>query len=176
MRPSATPLTWGANVINLSLGLDTYSKALFDAVNYARTKDVLVVASAGNDGRDNDKTPQYPASFKLDNVLSVAATDPEDELAYFSNFGGKTVHLAAPGWQIPTTDLNHKYYVSDGTSEAAPHVAGAAVILKSLHPQWTATKIRNRLLESVEKHAHLKEKLVSGGVLNILRAVEGASK
>lgn len=104
-------------------------------------------------------------------MLSVAATDAEDKLTHFSNFGKETVHLAAPGWQIPTTDLNHKYLFSDGTSEAAPHVAGAAAILKAIYPAWTYEKIRERLIATVDKRPELAGKMVSGGRLNLRQAI-----
>lgn len=90
----------GARIINASWGGGGYSQALYDAINYARGKNVLFVAAAGNSGTNNDTTPFYPASYNLDNIISVAATTQTDVLASFSNFGATSVDLAAPGVNI----------------------------------------------------------------------------
>lgn len=93
----------GARIINASWGGGPYSQALYDAINYARSNNVLFVAAAGNDGTNNDTTPSYPASYDLDNIISVAATDQNDALASFSNRGATSVDLAAPGVNIYST-------------------------------------------------------------------------
>lgn len=90
----------GAKVINASFGGGAYSQTMYDAINYARSRNVLFVAAAGNDGTNNDTTPAYPASYNLDNIISVAATDQNDALASFSNRGATSVDLAAPGVNI----------------------------------------------------------------------------
>ena len=86
----------GARIINASFGGGPYSQAMYDAINNARSNNVLFVAAAGNDGTNNDTTPAYPASYNLDNIISVAATDQNDALASFSNRGATSVDLAAP--------------------------------------------------------------------------------
>ncbi len=93
----------GARVINASFGGGPYSQAMYDAINNARSNNVLFVAAAGNDGTNNDTTPAYPASYDLDNIISVAATDQNDALASFSNRGVTSVDLAAPGVNIYST-------------------------------------------------------------------------
>jgi subtilisin family serine protease len=90
----------GARIINASWGGYDYSTTLYNAIDYARTKNVIFVAAAGNEINNNDINPFYPASFNLPNIISVAASDNNDRLAYFSNYGASSVHLAAPGVDI----------------------------------------------------------------------------
>lgn len=94
----------GADVINMSLGGTGYSQTLYNAVNEARSAGVVVVVAAGNDGTNNDGgTHHYPCDFDLDNIICVAATDQNDDLASFSNYGTTSVDIAAPGTNIYST-------------------------------------------------------------------------
>lgn len=94
----------GARIINASWGGYGYSQTLYDAIDYARLKNVLFVAAAGNEANNNDGAyPSYPASYNLPNIISVAATDDDDNLASFSNYGATSVDLAAPGVDIYST-------------------------------------------------------------------------
>ena len=95
----------GAKVINCSFGGPDSSAVMRDAIAVARKQGALIVAAAGNDGVNTDKTPFYPAAYPDSNVLSVAATDDRDKLASFSNYGAKTVDLAAPGDAVGSTYL-----------------------------------------------------------------------
>jgi len=113
----------GAELINMSLGGSSGSSALKDAVDYAWSKGVVVVAAAGNDG---STTPSYPAYYA--NCIAVAATDASDAMAYFSTYG-KWVDVAAPGLSIYSTLRNNGYGYKSGTSMAAPHVAGLAALV-----------------------------------------------
>ena len=90
----------GANVINASWGGGVPSQALYDAISYANDNGCLFVAAAGNSSNDNDTNPFYPASYDLPNIISVAATDQNDNLASFSNYGATSVDVAAPGVSI----------------------------------------------------------------------------
>src|SRR5919202_1408925 len=92
-------------VINASWGSTQNSRALRDAIKKAGDEGILFVAAAGNASEDADKRPHYPAGYKLPNVISVAATDRNDELASFSNFGAKSVFVAAPGTEVLSTWL-----------------------------------------------------------------------
>ncbi|UCD71726.1 MAG: S8 family serine peptidase [Syntrophobacterales bacterium] len=90
----------GAKVINASWGGGGFSQALYDAISYANDRGCLFVAAAGNLGNDNDTNPFYPASYDLPNIISVAATDNNDDKAPFSNYGATSVDVAAPGVSI----------------------------------------------------------------------------
>ncbi len=95
----------GVNVvaINASWGGPNFDPLLRDAIAAAGDAGILFVAAAGNEGNDNDSTPSYPASYDLPNIISVAATDHNDQLATFSNYGATSVDLAAPGVDILST-------------------------------------------------------------------------
>ncbi len=93
----------GARIINASWGGPGYDQMVYDAVKYARDKGVLFVCAAGNDGVNIDVTPYTPGSFDLENVITVAATDKNDRLASFSNYGAIGVDVAAPGVKIFST-------------------------------------------------------------------------
>ncbi len=164
----------GAKVLSNSWGGkgDDGNRALFDAIDRAKAKDVLFIAAAGNDGTDNDAAnPSYPAGFDNDNLISVAATDRNDRLAYFSNFGKRTTHLAAPGVGVLSTVAGGGYKSMDGTSMACPHVAGAAALVWSKNPTWTYKQVKNALMSSVDLVPSLASKTVTGGRLNVLKAL-----
>lgn len=93
----------GAHVINASWGGGAFSQSLYDAIEYANDNGVLFVAAAGNDGVNNDQTPSYPSSYNLPNIIAVAATDQDDKLTNFSNYGGTSVDVAAPGENVYST-------------------------------------------------------------------------
>jgi subtilisin family serine protease len=163
----------GVNVriISASWGSTQYSKALEDAIRAAGEAGILFVAAAGNDGSSNDKRPHYPSNYDLPNVVSVAALDRSDQLASFSNFGVKTVHIAAPGKEILSTWLNDQYREASGTSMATPYVSGAAGLVLAAEPNLTVAKLRERLLKSVDKLDNLSDKVQSGGRLNAAKAL-----
>ena len=135
----------GAHVINLSLGGYAYSNALRDAINYAvNDNNVVVVAGAGN---DNVSTPFYPAAY--DNVIAVAGTTDVDTKADFSDYGA-WVDVSAPAVDIMTTYLGGDWGLANGTSLAAPFVAGVAALIRSQHPEWNATMVRNQILQTAD--------------------------
>jgi hypothetical protein len=166
----------GARVLSNSWGGqgDPDNKALYEAIERARAKGVLFVAAAGNSSADNDSpdSASYPAAFDNDNLISVAATDKEDGLAYFSNYGQKTTHLAAPGDKIYSTIPGNQYRSMSGTSMACPHVAGAAALVWSKHPSWDYKKVKQALLSTVDPLPALSDKVISGGRLNVLNALK----
>ena len=158
-------------VISASWGSTQRSKALEDVIRAAGDAGLLFVAAAGNNGTDNDKRPHYPSNYDLPNVISVAALDRNDELASFSNYGIKTVHVAAPGKDIVSTWLGDQYRGASGTSMATPQVSGVAALVIAAYPNITVAKLRERLLKSVDKIDSLSGKIASGGRLNAAKAV-----
>jgi thermitase len=163
------------NLMSNSWGGGGFSQALYDAIDRARQKGILFVAAAGNDGSNNDDRASYPASYALDNVVSVAASTNQDTLAYFSNYGQKTVHLMAPGFNIMSTVLNHQYNSFSGTSMATPHVSGAAALLMAAEPGITYTEVKARLISSADKSRAFKRKLISAGRLNLFNLLSHIS-
>ena len=172
----------GAKVANASFG-GTYGgwQPEQDAIEAAGDAGLLYVAAAGNSANNNDATATYPASYPLDNLISVAAMTASDTLAYFSNFGASSVHLGAPGYDIQSTlptsgplSSPTGYGALSGTSMAAPHVTGAAALLWSLHPSWTMQQVRTRLLTTVRRLSSLAGKVSTCGELNLDAATDSA--
>ena len=169
----------GARVINASWGSYGYSNAMRDAISRAGQAGILFVAAAGNGdqygrGLNADASPMFPASYDLPNVLSVAASGGNDRLVSFSNYGAGSVDLAAPGAQIASTVPGGDYAYMDGTSMASPHVAGAAALLLAAEPNLSVARLRQILLETVDPVADLQGRVVTGGRLNVNRAVAAA--
>jgi len=150
-----------------------FDQALYDAIRNAGNAGHIFVAAAGNDGADNDEANFYPASFDLDNIIAVAATDHNDALASFSNTGATTVDLAAPGLDIYSTMPANSYGTLSGTSMATPHVAGVVGLVRDLHPTWTYSQVINQVLGTVDTVSGLAGKVVTGGRLNAAAAATG---
>jgi subtilisin family serine protease len=168
----------GIKISNHSWGGGGYSSSMFNTINAARTAGHLVVAASGNGGADgigdnNDVTPQYPASYNLDNIISVAAINNNNGLASFSNYGATTVDLAAPGVMIAScwNSANNAYVYLDGTSMATPHVTGVAALVWARNPAWTYSQVRSKLLTTTSPASSLTGKCATGGVLNANNAV-----
>lgn len=136
----------GVRVSNNSYGGGPPSQAEHDAI---QASDTVFVVAAGNEGVNNDTTPSYPANYNLDNIISVAATDHNDDLASFSNYGS-TVDLAAPGVAILSTTPYDNYESFNGTSMASPYVAGAAAMLLGENPQLTTKEVKWNLLNGAD--------------------------
>ncbi|MDD5773584.1 MAG: S8 family serine peptidase [bacterium] len=158
-------------VINNSWGNDSYSFSLYDAISALKDEGILFVASAGNDNVDVSSDPRYPASYNLQNIISVAATDNKDQLAHFSNYGSVDVDLGAPGVGILSTVPDDKYAIWDGTSMAAPHVSGVAALLWDFRPELSYNAIKRILLTSGDPVPGLNGKTVTGKRLNAYNAL-----
>jgi subtilisin family serine protease len=158
-------------VISASWGSTARSRALEDVIRKAYDEGILFVAAAGNAASDNDQTPHYPSSYNLGNVVSVAATNRNDQLTSFSNYGAKSVHVAAPGEEILSTWLEHGFEEKKGTSMATPFVSGVAALILSENPKMSVDDLRAKLLKSVDVLPSLKGKVSSGGRINAAKAV-----
>lgn len=146
----------GVDVINASFGGGFYSQALYEAVERAEKAGVLFVAAAGNSNQNNDLKPQYPSGFTLSNVVAVAASDQDDDRAWFSNYGENTVHVTAPGANILSTLPQNKYGLLSGTSMAAPQVSGIAGLVFSEYPHYSPEQVKYLMMNS----SHVMESLV----------------
>lgn len=170
----------GARVMNCSWGGDGVSQAVYDAIEYAKTKGMLIVAAAGNSAHNTDKKPHTPSSLDNDNIIAVAAMDNVDDMpSYFSNLGAQTVDLAAPGSDILSTfnprwrsGLRKQYMKLSGTSMAAPHVTGLLGLMFSARPDLTWYEAKKIIMDSVRKSPQWKGLTLSGGILDAGRALE----
>lgn len=158
---------------NNSWGGGSFSQGLLDAILRAAQQDILFVAAAGNNSRNNDVAPRYPTGYSTapvtghDAVVSVASLTSLGELSWFSNYGASSVDVAAPGSTIWSTISNGGYGAFNGTSMATPHVAGAVALYASSFPEATSAQIREALLSSAAMTASVQDRVASGGRLDI---------
>lgn len=167
----------GCDVINASLGTYTDYQTFRNAIIRARNAGIIVVAAAGNGGSDaigddNDRTPFYPSAYEYDNILAVAnSMSSNDALDVSSNYGLQTVDLAAPGMEIYSTFGSGVYNYKYGTSIATPHVTGAVALLLSVDPDMGYREVIEAILDNVDPVPSYSGKIISGGRLNIERAL-----
>ncbi|MFE4610313.1 type VII secretion-associated serine protease mycosin [Streptomyces niveus] len=160
-----------ADVINISQDTANAVKPtelLEQAVDAALAADVVVVASAGNDGVDGKDKKTYPASYE--GVLAVAASDRNNERAPFSQ-PGDFVGIAAPGVDMVTTVPGGGHCADNGTSFSAPYVAGIAALIKSKHEKWTQKQIVAQIQQTAERSIPGRDRLVGWGVVDPVRAL-----
>jgi subtilisin family serine protease len=172
----------GARIANLSFGSPQFSNAEREAI---RKSGLLAVVAAGNDSLDNDMalafdvqgnsdpdifSPLYPAAYTLPNIVTVAASNDQDRYAYstecfailnsrsrcaFTNWGHDSVDVAAPGADITSTVPGNSWETWDGTSMAAPHVAGIAGLVLSQNPLLSIAELKNALMHGVDDPTNL---------------------
>jgi subtilisin family serine protease len=155
-----------------SWGGGGYFNALYDEIVASRNAGLLFVAAAGNSTINSDASPQYPAAYNLDNIVSVAAIDSNGALANFSNYGATTVDLGAPGVGISSTWINNEYKSISGTSMAAPHVSGALALFKAYSNSLSMSELKTILLANTTYNAALVGKTLTGGELNVLKVLQ----
>ncbi len=197
----------GASVINMSFGKSHAwdKKAVDKAIKYAQKSDVLLVHAAGNDGKDNDATENYPNDSYVKkrflrknkvkyvkNWIEVGAASwekGEKIAAPFSNYGADKVDVFAPGMQIYSTTPDGTYQNQQGTSMASPVVAGVAAVLRSYYPTLTAEQVKDIIMKSAvpvegmvikpgtdDEKVPFKNLGQSGGLINAYEALQLAAK
>lgn len=176
-------------IINYSMSFEDDDEDVYNGLNQAIANyQGLFVCAAGNDGEnidDSNKLNSKYRYFSFPNVIVVAGTDKDDKLfsaydannkLHKSNFGVSTVHLAAPGISVQTTSNTGGFVEANGTSMAAPHVAGVAALILSLRPNLTAAEVKALILDNVDKVDALSAKCITGGRLNAYKAVRAATE
>ncbi len=162
----------GIMIVNCSFGGWVENRLLKTAIsNYSG----LVVCAAGNDGRDVGRYSVFPASSDCPNILAVAATDENNDLASYSNYGEIDVDVAAPGSDIYTTKKNGGYRYANGTSMASPQVAGIAALVKAAHPNYTAQQIKAAICGTVQQLGKTYHIANDGGIVDAAAAVSVSS-
>jgi serine protease len=164
-------------VLSNSWGGGGYSQALLDEIKSADSNGMLFVAAAGNAGQSNDSRPSYPANYNAPNVVAVAATDSADNMASWSNYGARTVGLAAPGVGIWSTVRSNSYASYSGTSMATPHVSGAAALILSAPGcgKLSTAALKSVILNNVDPVLSVAGKTATNGRLNAGRAVQNCA-
>ncbi len=170
----ATTSAADIRILSNSWGGTGFSQALQDEIDEAARNDMLFVAAAGNSNSNNDLQPTYPASFNRPNMIAVAATDNNDALASFSNYGPTSVHLGAPGVAVLSTLPGGTYGYLSGTSMATPYVSGAVALMLSVCTLATSD-VKKNLLDNVDLIPSLASQTLTGGRLNINRAIRSCS-
>ncbi len=190
----------GARIINMSFGkeMSPFKYLVDDAVRYAQKKGVLIIHAAGNDGYDIDKVKQYPTpnindELKIDNYISVGASDMNHNLRFaanFSNYGKEMVDIFAPGVRIKSLAPENNYDTADGTSFSSPVVSGIAALVLSYYPDLNYKELKDILLKSAisysdhpvykpgtkKKKVKFGELSVTGGIISAYQALNLAEK
>ncbi len=161
----------GIKILNLSRGIGDDINRVFQQafINY----NGLVVCSAGNSGYNNDYVIHYPSSYRLDNVITVGASNSLDEICGFSNYGKETVDLFAPGVDVYSVGISSTdaYDYFTGTSFSAPFVSACVALMIEKYPELSLSSIKKILLNSVDKLDSFSNKCVSDGRLNAYKAL-----
>ncbi|HRE83766.1 MAG TPA: S8 family serine peptidase [Opitutaceae bacterium] len=167
----------GARVINASYGaLSTGqgpSQTEIAAIQRAREAGIIFVAAAGNDGLNLDIARTFPATYALDNIVTVGNSTRLEDIATSSNTGSGAVDLFAPGSEILalSSSSDSSYITLTGTSMAAPQVTGAVALLRARYPTDSHRQIINRLLRSVDPIPKYRGRVQTGGRLNLYKAL-----
>jgi subtilisin family serine protease len=164
----------GAQVINNSWGGPSYSRSLHEALAFAYNARVFIATAAGNNGKNNDTTPMYPASYDVPSNISVAATSDYDNLASFSNYGASTVHIGSPGVLILSTLPGNRIGSMSGTSMATPFISGLAALAMREAPYLTGYQIKNIMLNKAHNIVALMGKVSTSGRIDAYELITEA--
>ncbi len=188
---------YGINIVaaNLSFGGPTFSFSQSDALRVLGSKDVLICTAVANQGFNHDTTFDSPTGYRVDQILTVTATNAFDEMIVPTpgfipggipefGYGAVSVDIAAPGIEVMSTGFRYlvgpflytNLYVNTGTSLATPTVAGAAALVESLAPYLTAMEVKQLLMNNVDKVPYLNNLNVSDGRLNVFKALDAIPK
>ena len=164
----------GAKIINTSVNGDGQSRSLIEALRAADAAGAVVVASAGNDGRNIDVTPSYPASYANSSIIGVGATGETGAFASFSNRGVASVDIAAPGEDVLSTASDGGYELRSGTSMAAPLVSASLALMSAARPELDGTALRSALLGAARREGLLSG-ILGAGALDTAAAVSAVA-
>lgn len=145
-----------------------------DKVLFSKAEDMLVVIAAGNSSEDLTNIVTSPNDVEIENKLVVAATHDDQAIAPFSCYASNKVHVAVPGVNILSSYPGGEMGVMSGTSQAAPYAAKIASMVMGVNPNLTAVETKKILMETVDKKDWLRDKVISGGVINVKRAMQAA--
>lgn len=156
----------GADICNISLGTTIYNAGLKELM---MRSDLLFIVAAGNgkNGGDNDLVPVYPASFKANNIISVANVTDANSLNTTSNYGENSVDLAAPGTEVYSTITHNKYGYMSGTSMSAALVSAIAGTVSAENPDVTIEQVKEHIFDMVKEYPELRGKVKTGGGIDI---------
>jgi thermitase len=166
----------GARIINYSGGGPEYSEEEFQAMKKAEARGVLIVAAAGNEHNNTDEEDRryYPAAYQLQglkNIITVASIDPEDKILPSSNWGVRSVDIAAPGEGILSTIPGARYGKMTGTSQATAFVSGLAALILSKAPKLSPVQVKEIIVRNATRISSLTGKVASGGKINAFQAL-----
>ncbi len=166
----------GDNIVAINASFGGGGGSQDDSMNNAIKKlgnqGVIFCAAAGNDGKNVDNDPVYPACYNASNIIAVAASDQDDKLAGFSNYGKKSIDVAAPGKNILSTYPENKYAYMDGTSMATPNVTATVALIASRYPSYSVSERRDLILQNVDKIDSYSSKIASEGRVNVNNALQ----
>lgn len=159
----------GANICNISWGSSLNSTSLEQAI---KESSMLFIAAAGNTGTNNDTSPVYPASYDLDNIISVTFINANGDLTSLSNYGSSSVDIAAPGYDILSTMVGNCYGVMSGSSMAVPHVSAIAAMIYAKDKNLYASNVKKLILNHITCLATLDKKIANPGIPNAKTLVD----
>ena len=148
-----------------------YSPTMHNAIEASKDAGMLFVTAAGNNGKDNDAEPIYPASYDSSNIITVANTTSSDGKSGTSNYGATSVDLGAPGTGIHSTTVGGGYGNKSGTSMASPHVAGVAALIWELMPDLSWQEVQSAIFIGTDSISSMQGITVTGGRLNAFGAL-----